>query len=227
MDCAMCKLPLRDHEHALRVLGELPFDTVKGILQHQWNKDVPRIIYTHAQYYHDLALVDFPLPHKQQLLFLETDIKRHRTKYILHYLHAIVEAYRDRGIGATRVTMEDEVLIREKLDREEALVYEIPSDLDIVFRQAKPYGWKGTVTWEEFKKNNASMTSNMYGHGSVRDVLDRQLITVISIIVRLNGGKEGDKFATFVPKTPDPMWCWNQTTQQIQGFHHMTKLDLF
>ncbi|KAI0813596.1 hypothetical protein GGR55DRAFT_538708 [Xylaria sp. FL0064] len=225
MDCAMCKLPLRDHEYALKILGAMPFETVKSILQHQWNKDVIRIIYTHAQYYHDQALVDFALSHKEQLQFLEEDIKRHRTKYILHYLHAVVEGHRNRELGATQVTMEHEILIRMKL--EEALSYKIPADLDVVFRRAKPYGWKGTVTWEESKKNSVYMANPTFGRESVRDVIDRQLITVISIIVRLNGGEEGDKFATFVPKTPDPMWCWNQSTEQIQGFHHMTKLDLF
>ncbi|KAI1424324.1 hypothetical protein F5Y12DRAFT_462188 [Xylaria sp. FL1777] len=226
MDCAICKLPLKDHQSALRVIGELPFDVVKGILEHQWQKDVTRIIYTHAQYYHDQVLVDSSLHQKEQLQFLEEDIKGHRTKYILHYLHAVVEVHRDKGVGATRVTMEDEVLIREKLEK--ALSYEMPSELDAIFRQAKPYGWKGTVTWEESKKNSFYMANPMYGHERVRDAIDRQLITVISIVVRLEGGKEGDdKFATFVPKTPDPMWCWNQTTERIQGFQHMTRLDLF
>ncbi|KAI3337948.1 hypothetical protein F4824DRAFT_94814 [Ustulina deusta] len=220
MDCAICKLRLRDHESALTVLGELPFDTVKGILKHQWHKDVTRIIYTHAQYYHDQALVDFSLPQKQQLHLLEEDIKRHRTKYILHYLHAVVEVHRDKGVGATQVTMEDEVLVRVKLEK--ALNYKIPNDLDAVFRQAKPYGWKGTVTWEQSKKNSVNMADLMYGRGFVRDVIDRQLITVISMVVGLT-----DRFVMFIPKTPDPMWCWSQTTEQIQGFQHMTKLDLF
>ncbi|KAF2966556.1 hypothetical protein GQX73_g7007 [Xylaria multiplex] len=223
--CAICKLPLRNHESALRVLGELPFDTVKSIMQHQWHKDVLRIIYAHAQYYHDQALVDYSQPHRQQLCFLKEDIKRHRTKYILHCLHAIVEAHRVEGVGATQVTMEHEISIRVKL--EDALSCELPSDLDAVFRQAKPYEWKGTITWEQSKQNGMHMANHMFGRGSVRDVVDRRLITAISIIVQLNGGTEGDKFATFIPKTPDPMWCWNQTTEQIQGFQHMTKLDLF
>ncbi|RWA04898.1 hypothetical protein EKO27_g10203 [Xylaria grammica] len=223
--CAICKLPLQNHESALRVLGELPFDAVKAIMKHQWHKDITRIIYTHAQYYHDQALVDYSLPHERQLHFLEEDIKRHRTKYILHYLHAVVEVHRDEGVGATQVTMETEISIRVKL--EEALNYKLPSDLDAVFRQAKPYEWKGTMTWEQSKQNSVHMANHVFGRGSVRDAVDRRLITVISVIVRLNGGKEGDRFATFIPKTPDPMWCWNQTTEQIQGFQHMTKLDLF
>ncbi len=66
------------------------------------------------------------------------------------------------------------------------------------------------------------MADLMYGRGFVRDVIDRQLITVISMVVGLT-----DRFVMFIPKTPDPMWCWSQTTEQIQGFQHMTKLDLF
>ena len=104
----------------------------------------------------------------------------------------------------------------------EALTYKLPSDLDAVFRKAKPYGWKGTVTWDQCKKNTMYMAEQMYGRGCVRDVVDRQLVTVISIILRLN-----DRYFTFVPKTPDPMWCWNQTTKHIESFQHKTKLDLF
>ncbi|KAK5625416.1 hypothetical protein RRF57_001132 [Xylaria bambusicola] len=223
------ELPLREHESSLKVLGELPFDTVKSIMKHQWRKDVTKIIYTHAQYYHDESLVNLSLCQKLQLEYLEEDLKSHRTKYILHYLHAVVEAYRDKGIGATQVTMKDEILVRSKLSyingfsrEKEALTYDIPEDLDIVFRQAKPFEWKGTMTWDQCKKNSMCMAEQVYGKDCVRDVVDRQLITVISIILRLD-----DKTFTFVPKTPDPMWCWNQPMEQIEGFQHMTKLDLF
>lgn len=116
MACAICKIPLDDHESALRVLGELPFDTVKSVLQHQWHKDVTRIIYAHAEHYHDQSLFDdFSPSHKQQLRSMEADIKRHRAKYIMHYLHAVVEVYRYDEVGATRVTMEDEIVVRMKL----------------------------------------------------------------------------------------------------------------
>lgn len=115
MDCVICKLPLHEHESALKVIGELPYDTVESLMRHQWHKDVTKIIYTHAQYYHDESLVDLSLCQNLQLQYLEEDLKSHRTKYILHYLHAIVEAHRDKGIGPTEVTMENEMTIRSKL----------------------------------------------------------------------------------------------------------------
>lgn len=116
MACAICKLPLEEHQSALRVLGELPFDTVKSVLQHQWHKDITRIIYAHAEYYHDQSLFDdFSPSHKRQVRAIEADIKRHRAKYIMHYLHAVVEVYRHEEVGATRVTMKDEILVRMKL----------------------------------------------------------------------------------------------------------------
>ncbi|KAI0466787.1 hypothetical protein F4859DRAFT_496658 [Xylaria cf. heliscus] len=144
MACAICKLPLEDHQSALQVLGELPFDTVKSVLRHQWHKDITRLIYAHAEHYHDQMLFEYPPSHKEQLGYIEADIRRHRAKYIMHYLHAVVEVYRREEVGATRVTMEDEILIRMKL--EEALDYKLPPDLDAVFRQAKPYAYKGTTT---------------------------------------------------------------------------------
>jgi len=115
MDCGICKRSLPQHDSALRALGELPFDTVKSVLKHQWDKDVRRIIFAHAEHYHDQTLFDLSLSHKQQLEFLEADLKRHRAKFIMHYLHAIVEVHRENEIGATKVTMQDEILIRLKL----------------------------------------------------------------------------------------------------------------
>lgn len=115
MACAICKLPLEDHQSALRVLGELPLNTVKSVLKHQWRKDITRLIYAHAEHYHDQMLFEYPPSHEEQLHYIEADIKRHRSKYIMHYLHAIVEVYRYEEIGATRVTMEDEILIRKEL----------------------------------------------------------------------------------------------------------------
>ncbi|KAI0449905.1 hypothetical protein F5B21DRAFT_26250 [Xylaria acuta] len=230
MACAICKIPLEDHQSALRVLGELPFDTVKSVLKHQWHKDITRIIYAHAEHYHDQMLFEYPPSHKEQLQYVEADIWRHRAKYIMHYLHAVVEVYRHEEVGATRVTMEDEMLIRAKL--EEALNYKLPPDLNAVFRQAKPYAWKGTMTWEqsnryrETAQSSVSMANNMFGHGYIKEAIDRRLLTVISIIVRLYGGDTGDEFVMFIPKAPDPMWCWNQTTEHIDEFQCMTKLDL-
>ncbi|KAJ2978398.1 hypothetical protein NUW58_g7512 [Xylaria curta] len=210
------------------VLGELPFDTVKSVLQHQWHKDVRRIIYAHAEHYHDQSLFDFPPSHKKQLLFIEADLKRHRAKYVMHYLHAVVEVYRHEEVGATRVTMNDEISIRAKL--EAALSYKLPSDLDAVFRQAKPYAWKGTMTWEQSKRYYSDaqhdMANHVFGHGYVQQVIDRGFITVISIMSRLYGSETDDGLIVFIPKTPDPMWCWNQTTNNIEEFQHMTKLDL-
>ncbi|KAI1164187.1 hypothetical protein F5B18DRAFT_263024 [Nemania serpens] len=232
MACAICKIPLDDHESALRVLGELPFDTVKSVLQHQWHKDVTRIIYAHAEHYHDQSLFDdFSPSHKQQLRSMEADIKRHRAKYIMHYLHAVVEVYRYDEVGATRVTMEDEIVVRMKL--EEALDYQLPVDLDVVFRQAKPCAWKGMMTWEQVKQRrdeeetSVDMANQMLERGYVQEAIDRRLLMVISIAVRLRKDETADGLVMFIPKTPDPMWCWNQTTNHIQTFQHMTKLDLF
>ncbi|KAI1188602.1 hypothetical protein F5B17DRAFT_263437 [Nemania serpens] len=280
MACAICKLPLDDHESALRVLGELPFDTVKSVLQHQWRKDVTRIIYAHAEHYHDQRLFDDSSPsHKQQLRSLEADIKRHRAKYIMHYLHAIVEVYRHNEVGATQVTMGDEIAIRVNLyvqpcpfsfplslfihtaydkiwhehhgqgktrnlgilsrtlnngiDREEALEYRLPSDLDVVFRQSKPCAWKGMMTWEQLKQRrddvetSLDMANQLLERGYVQEAIDRRLLMVISIAVRLRNDETTDGLVMFIPKTPDPMWCWNQSTKHIQAFQHMTKLDLF
>lgn len=232
MACAICKLPLDDHESALRVLGELPFDTVKSVLQHQWRKDVTRIIYAHAEHYHDQRLFDDSSPsHKQQLRSLEADIKRHRAKYIMHYLHAIVEVYRHNEVGATQVTMGDEIAIRVNL--EEALEYRLPSDLDVVFRQSKPCAWKGMMTWEQLKQRrddvetSLDMANQLLERGYVQEAIDRRLLMVISIAVRLRNDETTDGLVMFIPKTPDPMWCWNQSTKHIQAFQHMTKLDLF
>ncbi|KAI1122284.1 hypothetical protein F5Y10DRAFT_77792 [Nemania abortiva] len=232
MACAICKLPLDEHQSALRVLGELPFDTVKSVLQHQWHKDINRIIYAHAEYYHDQSLFnDFSPSHKQQLRAIEADIKRHRAKYIMHYLHAVVEVHRHDEVGATIVTMEHELSARVNL--EEALDYRLPNDLDAVFRQAKPYAWNGTMTWGQSKQyrdevqNSVEMADHVFGRGYVQEVIDRRLLTVISITVRLYSDESGDRYAMFVPKTPDPMWCWNQKMRHIQEFQHMTKLDLF
>ncbi|RYC57260.1 hypothetical protein CHU98_g8966 [Xylaria longipes] len=230
MACAICKLPLEDHQSALQVLGELPFDTIKSVLRHQWYKDLARIIYAHAEHYHDQMMFQYPPSHKEQLRYIEDDIRRHRAKYIMHYLHAVVEVYRHEEIGATRVTMQDEILIRKQL--EETLDYKLPTDLDAVFRRPKPYAWKGTMTWDqsnryrETAQSSVSMANHMFGHGYVQEAIDRRLITVISIIVRLYGGDTGDEFVMFLPKAPDPMWCWNQTTEHIEEFQHMTKLDL-
>jgi hypothetical protein len=85
------------------------------VLKHQWHKDTTRIIFAHAEHYHDQTLFDLALPHNQQLQFLEEDLKRHRAKYIMHYLHAVVEVYRQDEVGATKVTMEDEMVVRLKL----------------------------------------------------------------------------------------------------------------
>lgn len=115
MDCAICRRPLSKHDSALRVLGELPFETVKSVLQHQWQKDTRRIIFSHAEHYHDETIFNLTLSHKKQLEFLKADLERHRAKYIMHYLHAIVEVYREDEVGATRVTMEDEIAVRLKL----------------------------------------------------------------------------------------------------------------
>ncbi|KAI1117673.1 hypothetical protein F5Y14DRAFT_320311 [Nemania sp. NC0429] len=279
MACAICKLPLDDHESALRVLGELPFDTVKSVLLHQWRKDVTRIIYAHAEHYHDQTLFDDVSPcHKRQLHSVEADLKRHRAKYVMHYLHAVVEVYRHDEVGATRVTMADEMVVRRKLyvrppppspqtppftsastwrpwrsrgakrsririfscmalndrlDREEALDYQLPVDLDVVFRQAKPFAWQGMMTWEQVKRcrddveTSVEMANQMLERGYVQEAIDRRLLMVISMAVHLRNDETGDGLVMFVPKTPDPMWCWNQTTKHIQTFQHMTKLDLF
>lgn len=120
-----------------------------------------------------------------------------------------------------------------RVSREEALDYRLPNDLDAVFRQAKPYAWSGTMTWGQSKRfrddaqNSVEMADHVFGRGYVQEVLDQRLLTVISITVRLLGDETGDGFAMFVPKMPDPMWCWNQTTKNIHEFQHMTKLDLF
>ncbi|KAI8624172.1 hypothetical protein F5Y19DRAFT_480941 [Xylariaceae sp. FL1651] len=232
MDCAICRLPLEHHESALRVLGELPFDTVKSVLRHQWHKDIARITFAHAQYYHDQTLFEFSLTQKQQLQYLEADIKRHRTKFIVNYLHAVVEVYRHGDIGATRVTVGDEALVRLKL--EEALNYTLPGDLDVVFRREKPFAWVGALTFFESKDRRESMRQNCgldthaFGPGSGSEVTERRLIMVIPMVVRLNGGgDEIDKIIMHLPKTPDAMWCWSQKTENIQAFHELTKLDLF
>ncbi|KAI0864796.1 hypothetical protein F4860DRAFT_463457 [Xylaria cubensis] len=230
MACAICRLPLEDHESALNVLGELPFDTIKSVLEHQWQKDITRIIYAHAEHYHDQMLFEYPPSRTEQISYIEDDIRRHRAKYIMHYLHAVVEVHRHKEVGATIITMEHEILIRKKL--EEALKYRLPTDLDAIFRQEKPYAWRGTMTWEqssryrEAAQRDVSMANRMFGHGYIQEAIDRQLITVISIVVRLYGSNTGDEFVMFIPKVPDPMWCWNQTTENIEEFHGMTKLDL-
>ncbi|KAI3319837.1 hypothetical protein HD806DRAFT_525155 [Xylariaceae sp. AK1471] len=219
MDCAICKRSLAQHDSALRVLGELPFDTVKSVLKHQWHKDMTRIIFAHAEHYHDQTLFDLALSHKQQLQFLEADLKRHRAKYIMHYLHAIVEVYRQDEVGATKVTMEDEIVVRLKL--EEALDYQLPPDLDAVFRKEKPFEWTGALTWEQSKQRredmecSADIASHMFGHGYGPEVIDRRLVTVISMTVRLNGDAGGNE--RFII----------QTTENIQLFQNMTKYDLF
>ncbi|KAI2634429.1 hypothetical protein GGS21DRAFT_517759 [Xylaria nigripes] len=227
MACSICKLPLQDHESALRVFGGLPLETVKSVLQHQWHKDVRKIIYAHAEYYHDQTMFEPKSVHKKQLKALNEDIKRHRTKYIMHYLHAVVEAHRHDENGPTRVTMKDETIVRFKL--EEALNYRLPKDLDAVFRQEKPVEWKGTVTWDQVKRGqeealaNVEMSSQRSGQVYIQEVINRRLIMVISIVVRLGDKDE----ANAIPKTPDPMWCWSQTTQNIEEYQHMTTLDLF
>ncbi|KAI0397942.1 hypothetical protein F5Y17DRAFT_454527 [Xylariaceae sp. FL0594] len=233
VDCGICKRTIAQHDSALRVLGELPFDTVTSVLKHQWDKDVRRIVFAHAEHYHDQTLFDLSPSHKQQLKYVEADLKRHRSKYIMHYLHAIVEVHRENEIGATRVTMQDEIVIRVKL--EEALSYNIPKDLDAVFRNEKPFEWVGALTWEQSKQRREEMecgidqlASQPFGNGNGPEVVDRRLLTVISMTVRLSGDvtENSAGFLLFIPKTPDPMWCWNQTTENIQLFHHMTKLDL-
>jgi hypothetical protein len=75
---------------------------------------------------------------------------------------------------------------------------------------------------------SADIASQMFGHGYGPEVIDRRLITVISMTVRLNGDAGGsERFIMFIPKTPDPMWCWSQTTKNIELFQNMTKYDLF
>ncbi|KAI0402273.1 hypothetical protein F4802DRAFT_576537 [Xylaria palmicola] len=230
MACAICKVPLDAHQPALRVLGELPFDSVKSVLRHQWHKDVARIIYAHAEHYHDQSLFDYSPSHRQQLRFVEADLKRHRAKYVMHYLHAVVETHRRGEVGATRVSMHDEIAIRVKL--EEALKYRLPGDLDAVFRRAKPCAWTGMLTSEESRRhredaqNSVDMAGHVFGHEYVQEAIDRRLMTVISIVVRLYGS-EVEGLVMFIPKAPDPMWCWNQTTENIEEFQCMTKLDLF
>ncbi|KAI1819214.1 hypothetical protein F4861DRAFT_158753 [Xylaria intraflava] len=226
MACAICNLPMQNHQPALRVLGELPLETVKSVLMHQWRKDVARIVYAHAEYYHDQTIFEWALSQDKQLNALDEDLKRHRAKYIMHYLHAVVEAHRHDEVGPTRVTMENETIIRLKL--EEALDYRLPNDLDAVFRQAKPIEWKGTMAWDQVRRcqDEARATierSNyMLGRGYVQEVIDRRLVMVISIAVRLC-----DDESSAIPKAPDPLWCWNQTTKQIEEFQSMTMLDLF
>ena len=89
------------------------------------------------------------------------------------------------------------------------------------------------MTWEQSRQyrddtqNSVEVADQMFGRGYVQEVIDRRLLTVISIAVRLYGDEEGDRLVMFVPKTPDTMWCWNQTTKHIEEFQHMTKLDLF
>ncbi|KAI1430732.1 hypothetical protein GGR50DRAFT_698709 [Xylaria sp. CBS 124048] len=225
MACAMCKLPLQHHQSALRVLGELPLMTVISILQHQWSKDITRIIYAHAEYYHDQSMFDATIGQKKQLNALDEDLKRHRSKYIMHYLHAVVEVHRQDEVGATLVTMENETVIRLKLEK--ALVYKLPNDLDAIFRQAKPIEWKGTMAWDQVRKcqdearASIEIVNHTFGRGYVQEVIDRRLIMVISIAVRL------DDESNAVPKTPDPMWCWNQRTKKIEEFQSLTTLDLF
>ncbi|KAI1811117.1 hypothetical protein GGS20DRAFT_579342 [Poronia punctata] len=231
MDCAICKRPLPQHDSALRVLGELPFSTVKSVLRHQWKKDIVRIIFAHAEHYHDQSLFGQYLAHNQQMQCLEADLRRHRAKFIMHYLHAIVEVHRDGEVGATKVTMRDEILIRKEL--EDALDYNLPEDLDAVFRGRKPFEWVGSLTWEQSRQRQEEMecgidiASQRFGNGYGPEVIDRRLLTVISMTVQLSSDAAGnDGFILFIPKTPDPMWCWSQTTENIQMFHHMTKLDL-
>ncbi|KAI0206563.1 hypothetical protein F4808DRAFT_404585 [Astrocystis sublimbata] len=230
MACAICRHPLEDHEPAIQVLGELPFETVKCLMQHQWQKDVTRIVYAHAEHYHDQMLFEAPPPLKEQLQYIEADIQNHRSKFVMHYLHAVGEVHRIEEVGNTRVTMADEMLLRIKL--EDALAYEPPSDLDAVFRQPKPFAWKGTTLPEqsqrylEMAQGSISRESHMFGHGYIQEAIEHKLITVISIVVRLYGAVTSDEFVMLVPKAPDPMWCWSQKTELIEEFHGLTLLDL-
>ncbi|KAI0104333.1 hypothetical protein GGR51DRAFT_230952 [Nemania sp. FL0031] len=234
MACAICKIPVDRHQPALQVLGELPFEVAESVLKHQWHKDITKIMYAHAEYHHDQSLFDNDSKpsHQQQLQAVEADIKRHRSKYIMHYLHAVLEAHRDEEGGATRVTNQQETLMRLTLEKD--LDCQLPKDLDAVFRQPKPYAWDGTMIWEQSKQyrddmqSSIEMAERMFGSGYVQEVIDRRLLMVISIMVRLYSDEEsGDGYDMLVPKTPDLMWCWNQTTEHIQEFQHMTKLDLF
>ncbi|GAP93450.1 hypothetical protein SAMD00023353_12400070 [Rosellinia necatrix] len=228
MACITCKLSLDDHHSALRVLGELPFGIAKSVLRHQWHKDITRIIYAHAEHLHDERMSGCPPTHRQQLSYLDTDIKRHRAEYITCYLHAVIEVNRHEEVGATLVTREHEILICRKL--EEALNYDLPNDLDAVFRGPKPYAWKGVMTWEQSKyyqddvQNSIETEDHTLGQHCMQQVVDSRLITVIPTTVRPSGC---DGFPMFIPKTPDPMWCWNQTTEHIREYQHMTKPDLF
>ncbi|KAI1169696.1 hypothetical protein F4777DRAFT_572167 [Nemania sp. FL0916] len=231
MACAICKLPLDEHQSALGVLGELPFDTVRSVMEHQWRKDITRIIYAHAEYYHDQNMFKFKFrglcpSHKRQIRLIEGDIKRHRAKYIMHYTHAAIEAHRHEGIGATKIMKHDEKWIHDELKK--ALDYKLPKKLDTLFREAKPYAWNVPVTEEQSKQccenmQMAAMEDHMFSHEYVHEVISRRLITVISITVRL---RWDDETPELVPKTPDVMWCWNQTTGHIEEFQPMTKMDL-
>ncbi|KAI1367603.1 hypothetical protein F5Y08DRAFT_49445 [Xylaria arbuscula] len=224
MDCATCKRPMRAHEPALKVWGELPFDTMMDVMAHQWRKDATRIIYAHAQHYHDECLVNPSLPQKEQRKFLEEDLKRHRTKYVLHYVHAFDETRRhEGGAGPSKVTKKHEKIIQSKLE-EDVLTYQLPDDLDRVFRGEKPLLWRGTMTSNQCKRKteNSIQLLSLPGQGRIQDVVDRKLVTVISIVLRLNGST-----LTLVPKTPDTTWCWSLTAEQILSMHRLTELDLF
>ncbi|KAJ3551904.1 hypothetical protein NPX13_g11246 [Xylaria arbuscula] len=113
---------MRAHEPALKVWGELPFDTMMDVMAHQWRKDATRIIYAHSQHYHDECLVNPSLPQKDQRKFLEEDLKRHRTKYVLHYVHAFDETRRhEGGAGPSKVTKKHEKIIQSKLRSRQSL----------------------------------------------------------------------------------------------------------
>jgi len=108
----------------------------------------------------------------------------------------------------------DSLFSHSALDSEEALNYDMPADLDTVFRNKKPFEWVGALTWEQSKQRQEDMqcgidlASQRFGNGYGPEVVDRRLLTVISMTVRLNGDVLGNTgFILFIPKTPDPMWC--------------------
>lgn len=100
-----------------------------------------------------------------------------------------------------------------------------------MFRNEKPFEWTGALTWEQSKQRREDLECSsgmMFAQGYGPEVIERRLITVISMTVRLNGDEGANgRFIMFIPKTPDPMWCWSQTTENIQLFQNMTRYDLF